>query len=109
MSKKVVILGGGESGTGAALLAKAKGNDVFVSDQGMLKEKYKQELVEEDILFEEGQHSLDKILNADLIVKSPGIPDKAEVIKKAKEKKIEVIDELELAFRYLKGRVIAVT
>ena len=109
MSKRVVILGGGESGTGAALLAKAKGFEVFVSDQGTLKEKYKQELLAKNILFEEGQHSLDEILNAKLIVKSPGIPDKAEVIKKAKEKEIEIIDEIEFAFRYLKGKVIAIT
>ncbi len=110
MSRRVVILGGGESGTGAALLAKAKGNEVFVSDQGMLKEKYKEELIVEEIQFEEGQHSIDEILNADLIIKSPGIPDKAEVIKKAREKKIEVIDEIEFAFRYIKGgRVIAIT
>ncbi len=110
MARRVVILGGGESGTGAALLAKVKGNEVFVSDQGMLKEKYKQELIIEDIPFEEGQHSFEKILNAELIIKSPGIPDKAEVIKKAKENKIEVIDELEFAYRYIKqGRVIAVT
>ena len=67
MSRRVVILGGGESGTGAAILAKVKGNDVFVSDQGMLKEKYKQELIIEDIAYEEGQHSIDKILNADFI------------------------------------------
>ena len=109
MSKTVVILGGGESGTGAALLAKAKGFDVFVSDQGMLKEKYKQELVAENILFEEGHHTLDKVLHASLIIKSPGIPDKAEVIKKAKERNIEIIDELEFAFRFIKGRVIAIT
>lgn len=109
MSKKVVILGGGESGTGAALLAKAKGYEVFVSDQGMLKEKHKQELVNENILFEEGQHSLDKILNASLVIKSPGIPDKADVIKKTKEKNIEIIDELEFAFRFIKGRLIAIT
>jgi UDP-N-acetylmuramoylalanine--D-glutamate ligase len=109
MSKSVVILGGGESGTGAALLAKTKGYDVFVSDQGMLKEKYKQELTSENISFEEGQHSLDKILEASIIIKSPGIPDKADAIKKAKEKKIEIIDELEFAFRFIKGKVIAIT
>lgn len=109
MSRRAVILGGGESGTGAALLAKAKSFDVFVSDQGMLKEKYKAELIAENIPFEEGQHTLDQILNADLIIKSPGIPDKAEVIKKAKEKKIEIIDELEFASRYAKGRIVAIT
>src|ERR1051326_552556 len=109
MSKRVVILGGGESGTGAALLAKAKGFDVFVSDQGTLKEKYKQELVVSGISFEEGQHSFDKILDASLIIKSPGIPDKAEIIKKAIAKDVEIIDELEFAYRFLRGRVIAIT
>jgi len=109
MTKKVVILGGGESGTGAALLAKVKGWDVFVSDQGLLKDKYKQELLSENISFEEGHHTLDKVTNANLIVKSPGIPDKAEVIKKAKATGIEIIDEIEFAFRYITGKVIAIT
>jgi len=109
MSKRIVILGGGESGTGAALLAKKKGFDVFVSDQGVLKDKYKHELQAQAIAFEEGKHSEEKILNADLIIKSPGIPDKAELVKKAKTKNIEIIDELEFGYRYLKGKVIAIT
>lgn len=109
MSKKIVILGGGESGTGAALLAKKKGFDVFVTDQGTLKDKYKAELTDAGIPFEEGQHTLDRVLSAALIIKSPGIPDKAEVVKKAREKQIEVIDELEFAFRHAKGKVIAIT
>lgn len=109
MSKKIVILGGGESGTGAALLAKAKGYDVFLSDAGMLKEAYKKELSKNAIEFEEGNHSLDKMLTADLIIKSPGIPEKAEVIKKAKASSIEIIDEIEFAFRYVTGKVIAIT
>ena len=77
MSLRIVILGAGESGTGAALLAKAKGFDVFVSDQGKIKDKYKEELVAEGIAFEEELHSNEKILSAQLIIKSPGIPDKA--------------------------------
>lgn len=109
MSKRIVILGAGESGTGAALLAKVKGYEVFVSDQSAIKEKYKTELVAESIEFEEDKHSVDKILNAALIIKSPGIPDKAEIIKQAKAKGIEIIDELEFGFRYLKGKVIAIT
>lgn len=109
MKNRVVILGAGESGTGAALLAKAKSFDVFVSDMGAIKEKYKSELIAEGIEFEEGKHLEEKILNAQLIIKSPGIPDKAEMIKKAKAKEIEIIDELEFAFRYLKGKVIAIT
>lgn len=109
MSKKIIILGAGESGTGAALLAKVKGFDVFVSDQGIIKEKYKNELVSEGIPFEEGAHSIEKILSAELIIKSPGIPDKAEIIKQAMVKGIELIDELEFGFRYLTGKVIAIT
>ncbi len=109
MAERVVILGGGESGTGAALLAKAKGFDVFVSDQGQLKEKYKTDLVQAGIEFEEGKHTEERILNANLIIKSPGIPKKVEIVKKAKAKKILIIDELEFAFRYLKGKVIAIT
>jgi len=109
MVNRIVILGAGESGTGAALLAKVKGMEVFVSDQGLIKEKYKNDLVSNKIEFEEGKHSEDKILNGDLIIKSPGIPDKTEIIKKAKTKGIEIIDELEFAFRYLTGQVIATT
>ncbi|MEQ1584994.1 MAG: UDP-N-acetylmuramoyl-L-alanine--D-glutamate ligase [Cyclobacteriaceae bacterium] len=109
MSKRVAIVGAGESGTGAALLAKAKGYEVFVSDQGLIKEKYKSELVEAAIKFEEGVHTNELILNAQLIIKSPGIPDKAEIIKQAKAKGIEIIDELEFGFRYLNGKVIAIT
>jgi len=109
MQERIVILGGGESGTGAALLAKKKGFDVFVSDQGLLQDKYKAELTSNQIAFEEGQHSEEKILNALLIIKSPGIPDKTEIIKKAHKKNIEIIDELEFGYRYLKGKVIAIT
>ena len=109
MSKRVVILGAGESGTGAAILAKAKGYDVFVSDQSAIKEQYKSELNSHAIAFEEGLHTEDKITNASLIIKSPGIPDKAEIIKKAKSKGIPIIDELEFAFLFLTGKVIAIT
>ncbi|MFZ6013138.1 MAG: UDP-N-acetylmuramoyl-L-alanine--D-glutamate ligase [Bacteroidota bacterium] len=109
MMKRVVILGAGESGTGAALLAKAKGFEVFVSDQSQIKEKYKAELKQHDVAFEEGLHSDEKILNAKLIIKSPGIPEKAEIIKKIRAASIDVIDEIEFAYRYFKGKVIAVT
>lgn len=109
MSKRVAIVGAGESGTGAALLAKAKGYEVFVSDQGIIKEKYKNELVAEGIEFEEGVHTNELILNAQLIIKSPGVPDKAEIIKQAKAKGIEIIDELEFGSRYLTGKMIAIT
>lgn len=109
MKERIVILGGGESGTGAALLAKAKGFDVFVSDQGTLKDKYRDELTNAGIDFEEGKHTADQILNANIIIKSPGIPEKAEMVKKAKDKGIKIIDELEFAFQYVKGKVIAIT
>ncbi|MBX7125324.1 MAG: UDP-N-acetylmuramoyl-L-alanine--D-glutamate ligase [Cyclobacteriaceae bacterium] len=109
MKERVVILGAGESGTGAALLAREKGYEVFVSDAGQLKDKYRDELVAAQIEFEEGGHTEAKILNAKLVIKSPGIPDKTDMVKKIRAKKIEVIDELEFAFRYLKGKVIAIT
>jgi UDP-N-acetylmuramoylalanine--D-glutamate ligase len=109
MAERIVILGGGESGTGAAILAKAKGFEVFVSDSGQLKDHHKKDLKEQAIEFEEGKHSEDKILNANLVIKSPGIPDKAEIVKKVKSKKIGIIDEIEFAFRFLKGKVIAIT
>jgi len=109
MSKRVTILGAGESGTGAALLARKKGFEVFVSDQGAIKSQYKSTLSEAEIPFEEGIHTLERILGSDILIKSPGIPDKAEVVKQAKAAGIEVIDEIEFAFRYLKGKVIAIT
>jgi UDP-N-acetylmuramoylalanine--D-glutamate ligase len=110
MKERIAILGAGESGTGAALLAKAKGYDVFVSDQGVIKEKYKSELQHNAIAFEEGLHTEDKILNASLIIKSPGIAEKAEIIKKAKTAHIPIIDEIEFAYRYIgKGKIIAIT
>lgn len=109
MAERVVILGGGESGTGAALLAKAKGLDVFVSDQGKLKENYRNDLITNGIPFEEEKHSEEIILSAQLIIKSPGIPYKLEVVKKARARKIAVIDEIEFACRYIKGKIIAIT
>jgi UDP-N-acetylmuramoylalanine--D-glutamate ligase len=109
MKERIVILGGGESGTGAALLAKAKGFDVFVSDQSPLKEKYKIELQNNSIAFEEGKHSDDLILNAQLIIKSPGIPYKADIIKKVKAAHIPTIDEIEFASRYTNAKCIAIT
>ncbi|MEO7988186.1 MAG: UDP-N-acetylmuramoyl-L-alanine--D-glutamate ligase [Chryseolinea sp.] len=109
MSERIIILGGGESGTGAALLAKVKGYDVFVSDQGPIKEKYKAELTQNNISFEEGQHSVEKILSATLVIKSPGIPDKAEIIKKIKAAGISIVDEIEFAFRHTGAKVIAIT
>ncbi|HEU5289980.1 MAG TPA: UDP-N-acetylmuramoyl-L-alanine--D-glutamate ligase [Cyclobacteriaceae bacterium] len=109
MKELIAILGAGESGTGAALLAKVKGFDVFVSDQGTIKDKYRDDLLRNKIEFEEGKHSEEKILSAKLVIKSPGIPEKAEIIKKIKAIGIEIIDEIEFGFRYIQGKVIAIT
>jgi UDP-N-acetylmuramoylalanine--D-glutamate ligase len=106
----MVILGGGESGVGAALLAKQKGYDVFLSDGSSLKNEYRNELTEAGIAFEEGQHTEALILNADEVMKSPGIPEKAAIVKLIRAKGIPVISEVELAYRY-KGnsKIIAIT
>lgn len=109
MREKIVILGAGESGTGAALLAKARNHDVFVSDSGSIKEKYKAELTAHDIPFEEGAHSDEKILDAKLVIKSPGIPEKAPVMQKIAGKNMSVIDEIEFAFRQTDAKIIAIT
>lgn len=109
MSKRIVILGSGESGVGAAILAQARGYDVFVSDKGAIKDKYKSTLVEKNIPFEEGQHTEEKILTATEIIKSPGIPDKAEMIRKAKAKGINIVSEIEFAGRYTNAKKICIT
>jgi UDP-N-acetylmuramoylalanine--D-glutamate ligase len=110
MKHRLVILGSGESGVGAAILGKKQGYDVFVSDGGVLKEKYRQDLVEHGIAFEEGQHTDEQVLNADEVMKSPGIPEKNEMVKKIRAKGIPVISEIELAYRF-KGdsRIVAIT
>ncbi len=110
MKKRLVILGAGESGVGAALLAKQHGYDVFVSDGGAIKENYKAELQNNHIVFEENQHTTDMILNADEVMKSPGIPEKNELVKQVRAKNIPVISEIEFAYRY-KGnsKIIAIT
>src|ERR1700748_2563653 len=100
MSKKMVILGGGESGVGAAILAAKQGYDVFVSDGGALKPTYRTDLQKLDIPFEENGHTETRILDADEVMKSPGIPDKAPIIKAIRAKDIPVISEIELAWRY---------
>ncbi|MBN8783353.1 MAG: UDP-N-acetylmuramoylalanine--D-glutamate ligase [Sphingobacteriales bacterium SCN 48-20] len=110
MKKRLVILGGSESGVGAALLGSKQGYDVWVSDGGSLKEIYRNELAAAGIGWEEGGHTEETVLNADLVVKSPGIPDKAPLIKKIRSSNIPVISEIELAYRY-KGdsRIVAIT
>ncbi len=109
MNKRLVILGAGESGTGAALLGMKHGLNVFVSDMGTIKDNFRQELDDNNIEYEEGKHSEDKVLNADTVVKSPGIPDNAPLIKKLKEKNIPVISEIEFAGRYAAGKKICIT
>jgi UDP-N-acetylmuramoylalanine--D-glutamate ligase len=105
----ISILGGGESGVGAALLAKSKGFAVFLSDAGALKENHQQTLRENQIEFEMGGHSLDRILSSDEIIISPGIPEKTDIVKAIKAKGISLISEIEFAARYTKAKIIAIT
>lgn len=105
----IVILGAGESGVGAAYLAQQQGYDVFVSDFGTITDDYKQQLLDWKIRFEENQHTEAEILKAVEVIKSPGIPDKAPIIKKIKEKAIPVISEIEFAGRYTNAKIIGIT
>jgi len=107
--KRLVVLGGGESGAGAAVLARVKGMDVWLSDSGTLGERHKALLQQYDIAWEEGGHTMDKILNADEIVKSPGIPDTAPVVAAAIAKKIPIISEIEFAGRYTDAKMVCIT
>ncbi len=110
MKKRIVILGAAESGVGAALLAQQQGYDVFVSDAGIIKENYKTELLQHAVAFEEGMHTEEKILNAAEIIKSPGIPESNELIKKLRAHNISIISEIEFAFRYAGGsKIIGIT
>ncbi len=106
---RLVVLGGGESGVGTAILGKKKGYEVFVSDFGKIKEKYKQVLVDHEIGWEEQQHTEDLILNADVVMKSPGIPDKAPIIKKLVAKGISVISEIEFTAQFTNALTIGIT
>lgn len=105
----IVILGAGESGIGSAILAQKRGFEVFVSDMSEIKPRYKEELIKRGIDFEEKQHTLKKILDAELIIKSPGIPEKAPVIKALREKGTPIISEIEFAGRYCKAKTICIT
>lgn len=107
--KRMVILGGGESGTGAAILAKKQNFDVFLSDNSEIKENYKQLLNQHDISWEEKHHTEELILTADEVVKSPGIPDRAPIIKKVMGKNIPIISEIEFASRYTTAKIIGIT
>lgn len=105
----LAILGAGESGVGAALLAKANGYQVFVSDAGMIKDHYKEELTQAGIDFEEGKHSEQRILESDEIIKSPGIPHKVPLIQLAIEERIPILSEIEFASRFTSAKIIAIT
>ena len=111
MSRKeqIVVLGGGESGTGAALLAAQKGYAVFLSDSAWLSDAYRSLLIEKGIPFEEGTHTPEKILAADKVIKSPGIPDTTPLIRQLREKGVPVVDELSFALNYTNARVVAIT
>tara|TARA_R110002126_G_scaffold152203_4_gene299320 strand:+ start:20608 stop:21996 length:1389 start_codon:yes stop_codon:yes gene_type:complete len=105
----LVILGGGESGVGTAILGKQKGYQVFVSDKGTIAKKYKEVLLHNEIDFEENQHTESKILNADVVMKSPGIPDKVALVQKLTENKIPVISEIEFAAKFTDANIVAIT
>lgn len=109
MNDELVVLGGGESGVGSAILAKVKGLSVFLSDSGLLKEEHRKTLLDHGIDFEEGGHSEEKILRASEVVKSPGIPDTTPLMRKIREKGIRVISEIEFAGRYTNARMICIT
>ncbi len=109
MADSLVILGGGESGTGAAYLGRKKGWDVFLSDKGNLKEKYVENLNSWQIDFEEGKHSEDRILKADLVIKSPGIPESAPLIQSLRKKGTPVVSEIEFGLKYTNAKTIGIT
>ncbi len=109
MKELIVILGAGESGIGSAVLARQKGYDVFISDSGNIKPKFKELIEKYNLPFEEGSHSVEKIISAKEVIKSPGIPEKAEIIKALRKKQIPVISDIEFAGRYTKAKTICIT
>ncbi|MBO7160536.1 MAG: UDP-N-acetylmuramoyl-L-alanine--D-glutamate ligase, partial [Paludibacteraceae bacterium] len=109
MSKYIVVLGGGESGTGAAVLAKVKGFDVFLSDAGTIPEKYKAMLEQYNIAWEENGHTPERILKADEVIKSPGIPNKATLVQQLKGLGTPIISEIEFAGRYNTAKTVCIT
>ena len=109
MGNRLVVLGGGESGVGAAYLAFRNGIDVFLSEKKIINPKHREILIQNNIDFEEGLHSIDLILEAKEIIKSPGIPNNLEIIKEINRKKIPIISEIEFAFRFTNAKIIAVT
>ncbi|AXP79828.1 UDP-N-acetylmuramoylalanine--D-glutamate ligase [Mariniflexile rhizosphaerae] len=106
---RLVVLGGGESGVGTALLGKAKGYHVFVSDKGKIKDKYKEVLIHNEIEWEDEKHSEEKILNADIVMKSPGIPDKAPLLKQIRKQGILVVSEIEFAAKFTNATIVGIT
>ncbi len=109
MNSKIVILGAGESGTGAAILARKHGFDVFVSDNGPIKPKYKEMLFDYEIQWEENKHTEKLILDADEIIKSPGIPERSPIVQLIRKKGIRIISEIEFAARYTASKKICIT
>ena len=109
MKKRLVILGAGESGFGTAVLGMKQGYEVFVSDGGKVKDAYRKQLHESKIEFEEGKHNEEKILNADLVMKSPGIPDKAEMVKKIRKQGIKIVSEIEFASWFTNAEIVGIT
>jgi UDP-N-acetylmuramoylalanine--D-glutamate ligase len=109
MKKRLVVLGAGESGFGTAVLGLKQGYDVFVSDGGKIKDLYKKQLTDWEIEYEEGSHSIEKILNADVVMKSPGIPEKAEMVKKTRAAGIKIVSEIEFGSWYTNAQIIGIT
>jgi UDP-N-acetylmuramoylalanine--D-glutamate ligase len=109
MKQRLVILGSGESGFGTAVLGRKEGYEVFVSDGGKIKDKYKKLLKEHKVEFEEGQHTDDKILNADVVMKSPGIPEKAEMVRKLRKEGVKIVSEIEFASWYTDAKIVGIT
>jgi UDP-N-acetylmuramoylalanine--D-glutamate ligase len=109
MKKRLVILGAGESGVGAAVLGLKQGYDVFVSDKSKIAPKYLTMLDQYEVVYEFGQHTEEKILNADVVMKSPGIPDKAEIVKKIRAKGIKVVSEIEFGAWYTTAQIVGIT
>ena len=108
--KRIVVLGGGISGYGSAILAKKKGFEVFLSDRGKIADRYKSKLEEWGVPYEEGEHTVERILAADEVIKSPGIPDKAPIVQQLRAQGTPIISEMEFAGRYMgKARVISIT
>ena len=107
--KRLVILGGGESGVGTALLGKSRGYDVFISDNGEIKKEYKDVLIHNEITWEDKKHTESKILNADVVMKSPGIPDKVTMVKQIREQGIPIVSEIEFASKFTDATLVAIT